>query len=148
MNIVITLPIELIAEIANGHKKTEIRKFLPKNFNTISDVVYVVQKGTRKVPMFLTIAGFDTMTPEDDVWGLYGKYIRVPFAWLYRYSLGAKQIVAWNIDEVHMLHDPNDIYPNLGITCNPQSYVYTSCPADLFQETTWWQFGRWKKAVQ
>jgi len=46
MNILITLPKNLLEKILSGEKKYEMRKCLPKNMKLGEDGFFVVEKGT------------------------------------------------------------------------------------------------------
>lgn len=125
MNIIITLPIELIAEIAEGRKQVEIRKFIPHNFNMNHDVVWVKTKGRDKVPMSFEISYFDEESDIEVVWRRYKDLIRVPFAWYQQYVGNSRKITIWHIKRVHMF------MPNLCFSKTfpgkkaPQSFIYT-----------------------
>lgn len=49
MNILITLPKDLIAKIVSGEKRYEMRKCLPKHMKIKEDGFFVVEKGTDEV---------------------------------------------------------------------------------------------------
>ena len=129
MNIVITLPVNLIAEILEGRKLFEIRTKIPANFNINRDVVYVVQKGTQKVVLYFTIEKF--ITDLDLDLGQNAKYIAknaaVPIGWLKTYAKNKDRIHAWVIGCYCKVTNCTEIYQLLGIKSNPQSYIYTEC---------------------
>lgn len=130
MNIIITLPIELIAEIAEGRKQVEIRKSIPHNFNMNHDVVWVKTKGSDKVPMCFEISYFDEESDTEVVWRRYEDLICVPFAWYQQYVRKARRIAIWHIKRVHMFM-PNLTFSETfeGIKA-PQSFVYTKVGLD------------------
>lgn len=126
MNIIITLPIELVAEIAEGRKQVEIRKSLPPLFNPDEDIVWVKTKGQDKVPMCFSVAYFEKSSDFEDVWERFKSQIGVPYAWFRKYVQGAIEVVIWHIKEVQVF-SPNlsfsETFPNLPA---PQSYIYTA----------------------
>ena len=133
MNIVITLPVNLIAEILEGRKIYEIRSKIPANFNTNRDVVYVVQKGTQKVVLYFTIAKFvtdlDLMKDAQNI----AKGAAVPIGWLKTYADSKNKIHAWVIGCCCKLADCAEVYQQLGIKTNPQSFIYTECDWKQFK---------------
>lgn len=127
MNIVITLPVNLIAEILEGRKQYEIRSKIPSDFNIKRDVVYVVQKGTQKVVLYFTIAKFIlNLDLEKNVRDI-AKKAAIPTGWLKTYAEGKGKIHAWEIGCYCKLTDCSEVYKQLGIKSNPQSFVYTGC---------------------
>lgn len=127
MNIVITLPINLIAEILEGRKLFEIRSKIPANFNINRNVVYVVQKGTRKVVLYFTIAKFITDLDLKQNAQYIAKNAAVPIGWLKTYAESKDRIHAWVIGCYYKVTNCTEIYQLLGIKSNPQSYIYTEC---------------------
>lgn len=127
MNVVITLPVNLIAEILEGRKKFEIRSRIPLKFDNYKDVVYVVQKGTKKVVLYFTIAkifGYYNLNSDAD---FVASRAAVPTGWLKSYAAGKTKIYAWVIGCWCKLTDCSEVYQHLGIKSNPQSFVYTGC---------------------
>lgn len=126
MNIIITLPIDLIAEIAEGRKLVEIRKSCPTIFNPDEDIVWVKTKGADKVPMCFEIDYFEKDCDIENVWERYKSQIRVPFAWWSQYVQNTKEVVIWHIKNVQVFQ-PNlsfsETFPGVP---TPQSYIYTA----------------------
>lgn len=127
MNIVITLPVNLIAEILEGRKMYEIRTKIPTNFNINRDVVYVVQKGTKKVVLYFTIVKFITGLDLNKNARYIAKKAAVLTGWLKNYAENKSMILAWEIGCYCKLTDCSAVYKQLGIKTNPQSYIYTEC---------------------
>lgn len=127
MNVVITLPVNLIAEILEGRKVFEIRSKIPQNFDKKRDVVYVVQKGTKKVILYFTIIDFNSYSDLRGMAGYVAKKAAVLTGWLKTYAEGKEKIHAWVIGCYCKLTDSSEVYQQLGITSNPQSFVYTGC---------------------
>lgn len=127
MNIVITLPVNLIAEILEGRKQYEIRSKIPANFNLNRDVVYVVQKGTKKVVLYFTIVKFFTDLDLNKNARAIAKKAAVPTGWLKSYAKGKDKIHAWDIGCYCKLTDSSQVYQQIDIKSNPQSFIYTEC---------------------
>lgn len=126
MNIIITLPIDLIAEIAEGRKLVEIRKSCPTLFNPDGDIVWVKTKGADKVPMCFEIDHFEKSNDFEDVWKRYRSQMGINQAWWKKYTQNAIEVVIWHIKNVQVFQ-PNlsfsETFPNLPA---PQSYIYTA----------------------
>ena len=125
MNIIITLPINLVAEIAEGRKQVEIRKSFPHNFNPDEDVVWVKTKGEDKVALCFTVSHFGASNDMADVWKRYHKQICVPYCWYFSYVQNAKLISIWHIQRV-TIFTPNLSFSHTfkGVPA-PQQYIYT-----------------------
>lgn len=126
MNIIITLPIDLIAEIAEGRKLVEIRKSCPALFNPDGDIVWVKTKGADKVPICFEIDHFERETNLQAVWERYHSQMGISQVWWYKYTKDAIEVVIWHIKNVQVFQ-PNlsfsKSFPNLPA---PQSYIYTA----------------------
>ena len=127
MNIVITLPVNLIAEILEGRKVYEIRSKIPTDFKINRDVVYVVQKGTQKVVLYFTIVKFITDLDLNKNARNIAKKAAILTGWLKTYAEGKDKIHAWVIGCYCKLTDCSLVYQQLGIKTNPQSFIYTEC---------------------
>ena len=125
MNIIITLPINLVAEIAAGRKQVEIRKSFPHNFNPDEDVVWVKTKGEDKVALCFTVSYFREFYDIADVWQCYRKKIGIPYVWLCSYAKRGERICVWHIQRV-TIFTPNLTFSATfkGVTA-PQQYCYT-----------------------
>lgn len=124
MNIAITLPSDLLNAIADGKKKYEVRKVLPKNFDPRKDVVFVVQKGTNKVVGYMVWDYPIFGNCFNDFWEHYGAGLAVSKAFFVHYLENAACCVLWRIMSFHKFTRPMHIV-DLGISKSPQSYVYT-----------------------
>lgn len=126
MDIVITLPVELCAEILEGRKTVEVRKNYPKKFNCLKDRVYVIMKGTNKIVLSFTVSAFERYDSPLMLWHEYCYKIRVPYAWFKQYATGTNALYVWKIETVSA-YSPHPLAKNyLGITHNPQSFIYVS----------------------
>ena len=125
MNIIITLPIELVAEIAEGRKQVEIRRNIPISFNTHQEVVWVKAKGSDKVPLCFEVSHFEEDNDTNAVWLRYGKQIGVLYAWYQKYVRNARKVAIWHIKRVHIFMPNLTFSKTFGGIKAPQSYVYT-----------------------
>lgn len=125
MNIVITLPKNLITDIVSGAKTIEFRKSYPKDFDCKRDVVYVIEKGTRNVVAWFMVSEFQYKSNPVEIWGEYSIQIRVPFFWFVAYAPRCRDYYLWRIRKAAYLYNPLDRELSFGLKTNPQSYVYT-----------------------
>lgn len=130
MNIIITLPQELIADILNGHKTIELRKNYPMHYRENNDWVYVVTKGKATVQLAFQITGFNQTSFMGQVWVLYEERLRIPYGWFEKYTQNEPYVFLWHIGTIAYAEKPiplSDIKPNAKA---PQSFVYCDTPFD------------------
>lgn len=126
MNIVITLPTDLIDAILSGKKSIEIRSKMPLNFETGKDVVYVCQKGFQRVPLFFTIKKF-SIYKHDYIGDLaLSERASVPVKWVSDYRDKHAVVYAWVIGYVCKLAYADEVWQHINIKHNPQCYSYTN----------------------
>lgn len=128
MNIIITLPQELIADIMNGHKTIELRKNFPNNYEENFDWVYVVTKGKDTVQMAFQISADEQTNMFNRVWKYYGKRLCIPYDWFAKYTQDVSYVWLWHIGKIAIAEKPiplSDIKSNAKA---PQSYVYCDTP--------------------
>ena len=125
MNIIITLPSDLIAAIVSRRKQIELRKCFPKHFNRVDDWVYVIEKGTKNVVARFRVIYFQKKYDPIEIWHTNGRQIWVDFNWFVKYTSTAKVYYLWHISEPEYLEKPLHRGAFFGLSCNPQSYVYT-----------------------
>lgn len=125
MNIIITLPIELVCEIANGHKQVEIRKNMPCHFNNENDVVWVKVKGSDKVAMAFEISNFEKGVDLNAVWKRYQGIIGVHYASWQKYVRKTDVVYIWHIKRVHIFMPHLYFSKTFPGKKAPQSYIYT-----------------------
>lgn len=124
MNVVITLPADLIAAIKNGMKCFELRSKLPRNFDPQKDVVFVCQKGTKEVPISFTIYKFYSYGKDSDCDYMLAERASVPVEWVRNYMAKHGSLYAWVIGYIVNLHNPAQVWSDLHIKSNPQSFIY------------------------
>lgn len=125
MNVVITLPRNLITAIVSGAKTIEFRKSYPKEFDCRKDFVFVIEKGTRNVVAYFLVSDFQYETNPVEIWRDYSIQIGVSFFWFMAYAPRCRAYYLWRIRKAAYLYTPLDRELSLGLTTNPQSYVYT-----------------------
>lgn len=125
MNVVITLPRNLITAIVSGAKTIEFRKSYPKDFDCRQDCVFVIEKGTRNVVAYFCVSDFQYESNPVEIWRDYSIQIGVPFFWFMAYAHRCRAYYLWRIRKAAYLYTPLDRGLSLGLTTNPQSYVYT-----------------------
>lgn len=128
MNIIITLPQELIADILNGHKTIELRKNFPTNYVEDLDWVYVVTKGKATVQLAFQISGYELTNMFGHIWKFKGKRLCIPYDWFAKYTQNAHYVFLWYIGKIAYAEKPiplSDIKSNAKA---PQSFVYCDTP--------------------
>ena len=120
MNVVITLPRDLINKIINGEKWCEMRKSFPYRFRD-GNRVFVIEKGTDRVSSFFQVLDFISIEPC--VARAYAHRLGVSVEYVNNYCKNAKRVYLWKIGKVTALS--NCRRSNLGLKRNPQSFVYT-----------------------
>lgn len=127
MNVLITLPKELIEQLLCGHKKFEMRKSFPTNLKLGSDGFFVVEKGTHNIRCwckvdFVMIRNIGPIEAQNLSWDLC-----VSAEFIRDYARDGKPVLLWGIGCVIELNGLTT--KDLGIKTNPQSFVY--CPWSL-----------------
>lgn len=124
MNIIITLPQELIADILNGHKTIELRKNYPMYYRQNYDWVYVVTKGKGTVQLAFQVSRYIQSNMFNHIWKFYGKRLCIPYNWFVKYTQYAPYVFLWHIGTIAIANKPiplSDIKSNAKA---PQSFVY------------------------
>lgn len=135
MNIIITLPQELIADILNGHKTIELRNTCPSCFRNNLDWVYVVTKGKASVQLAFQVTRFYQTSFFGQVWLVYHKRLCIPYDWFAKYTQNEPYVYLWHIGTIAYAEKPvplSDIKPN---TKAPQSFVYCDTPFEVLPFT-------------
>lgn len=139
MNVVITLPHELIQAILDGRKTVEVRSRIPKLFHKEWSVVYVVEKGTRTCPLYFSIRGFEEFYDYDHAFMAAKDKACVPERWLSDYLHNCYNPVLWYIGRVCPIADVSFNYKMLGIYRNPQCFCYTDLDVtSVFTQDCFW----------
>lgn len=130
MNVIITLPVNLIAEIAEGRKTIEVRKTIPTRLNENSDWVYVCCAGQRKVMLAFQVSKFQRTNDGLGVWQFIGGRIRCSYEWWTEYVKDGRTLFFWQITNVYVIELQTAAWLNLIKDKNPQSFKYTPITLD------------------
>lgn len=124
MNVLITLPKNLIEKIISGEKKYEMRKCLPKNMKIGEDGFFVVEKGTDEVKCWCRVdkclGGFMTELAVIQ----YAHDLCVSPQFILDYAPVGTKVYLWQIGKVMALQDLTR--GSLFVDKNPQQFAY--CP--------------------
>lgn len=133
MNIVITLPHELIQAILDGKKTVEVRSRIPKDFHKECDVVYVVEKGTKNCPLYFSIWGFEEFYDYGHAFVAAKVKAYVNERYLDNYLHNCYNPVLWHIGRVCPVIYTSVEYRMLRINRNPQCFCYTDLDVTCVQ---------------
>lgn len=123
MNVLITLPKDLIEKIISGEKLYEMRKSVPRNMKIGEDGFFVVEKGTNEIRCWCRV---------DDVYSTYINYygairwaslLCVPSEYVMRYAM-QEYVYLWKIGKV--IEFECLCRDSLMVDRNPQQFTY--CP--------------------
>lgn len=123
MNILITLPKNLLEKIISGEKRYEMRKSLPKYMKVGEDGFFVVEKGTDDVKCWCRIDAVKEVVINNDTAERYAKSLCVTPQYIIDYAAGTK-VYLWQIGKVMALQDL--ARGSLFVDKNPQQFAY--CP--------------------
>ena len=123
MNILITLPKNLIEKIISGEKLYEMRKCLPKNMKIGEDGFFVVEKGTDDVRCWCRVDTVNKTYINNYLMDWYVSNLGVPAEYIEKYANG-KKVYLWKIGKVIVLQDLTR--GSLFVDKNPQQFAY--CP--------------------
>lgn len=124
MNVLITLPKNLLDKIISGEKKYEMRKCLPKNMKICEDGFFVVEKGTDKVRCWCRVDS--TINTGMNVYeaARFSEDLCVTPQFILDYVPEEKNVWLWEIGKVVELE--NVCRDSLQVERNPQQFAY--CP--------------------
>lgn len=126
MNILITLPKNLIEKIISGEKRYEMRKCLPKHMKIGMDGFFVVEKDTDIVRCWCRVDKIMTLNlvmTEKIAKGL-SKDLCVSPLFILNYSRTGNDVRLWEIGKVIKIQDL--CRDSLFVDKNPQQFAY--CP--------------------
>lgn len=123
MNILITLPKDLIEKIISGEKTFEMRKNQPKHLKIGEDGFFVVEKGTDKVRCWCRVDGVWATETDENFTELFANCLCASKEYIEKYANG-QQVYLWKIGKVITLEN----FKRDTLICdeNPQLYAY--CP--------------------
>ena len=125
MDIAITLPESLWKKIVSGEKTIELRKNFPKDFNVITDRVYVLLKGTTQIAGYFVVRSFEKFIVPcmGDFEPILPK-IAVQRQWVIDYIGNSHAVYLWHIRFCNPFAQPVNRKSIWDIKNNPQSYIY------------------------
>ena len=121
MNVVITLPRDLINKIINGEKWYEMRRSFPYRCRD-GNGVFVIEKGTDRVRCFFRVLDFISIEPYEA--RACAARLGVSVEYVNNYCKNTKRVYLWKIGRVTALS--NCRRSNLGVKRNPLNFVYTN----------------------
>ncbi len=124
MNILITLPKNLLEKIVSGEKEFEMRKCLPKHMKIGEDGFFVVEKGTEEIRCWCRVD--DAFETDINAYSeqLLSSQLCVPKEYIKKYTNG-KRVYLWKIGKVIVFECLKR--ESLNVNRNPQQFAY--CPS-------------------
>ena len=127
MNIVITLPKDLLENIIYGKKQYEMRKCLPKNMRIGVDGFFVIEKGTDNVRCWCRVDAVQKVFFDYYHAKYFAPRLCVSESYIMEYAFGKnvylKSTYLWKIGKVktfeHLKREELQVFRN------PQSFAYT-----------------------
>ena len=123
MNILITLPKNLLEKIISGEKKFEMRKCLPKNMKIGEDGFFAVEKGTDDVRCWCRVDEVRETYIDHYSAGWFASRLCVTEEYIEKYAKSEK-VYLWEIGKVVEFERLNRNW--LFVGRNPQQFAY--CP--------------------
>lgn len=123
MNILITLPKNLIEKIISGEKEYEMRKCMPKHMVVGRDGFFVVEKGTNNVRCWCRVDKVINTYIDHYSAGWFAHRLCVSEKYIEKYA-NSKKVYLWKIGKVIAME--NLIREWLFVDRNPQQFAY--CP--------------------
>lgn len=122
MNILITLPKNLIEKILSGEKKFEMRKCLPKQMKIGVDGFFVVEKGTDDIRCWCRVDDVRETYINHYNAGLFAPRLCVSDEYIEMYA-DSKKVYLWKIGTVVPFEGFKR--SSLCVDKNPQQFIYT-----------------------
>lgn len=123
MNILITLPKDLLDKIISGEKKFEMRKSLPMHMIIGQDGFFVVEKGTDTIRCWCRVDDVRETYVDHYSARWFAPYLCVSEEYIEKYANG-KKVYLWKIGKVCVFEY---LWRNsLLVDRNPQQFAY--CP--------------------
>lgn len=124
MNVVITLPKELIIAIIEGRKIYEMRKTRPIFMNVGKDGFFVVEKGTNSIRCWCRVDAIQAVTSLFSLTNEMCKMLAVSKEYVDAYRANTTVIYLWCIGEVKKLEEGAVTLKDLLLKKAPQSFAY------------------------
>lgn len=124
MNIVITLPKELIKAIIEGRKVIEIRKSRPTLMKVGDDGFYCVEKGTPFVRCWCRVDDIGIVMKEFIDPKELARKAAVSEEFIKDYIKKGRLIYLWRIGKVRTFENDSLVLSSLNVDRNPQNFAY------------------------
>ena len=124
MNVLITLPKDLLEKIMSGEKKFEMRKSVPRLMNVGEDGFFVVEKGTDEVRCWCRVDKVETHLMSEEFAKQYAKDLCVYQSYIQGYAPVGAKVYLWRIGKVIKFECLSR--DSLIVDRNPQQFAY--CP--------------------
>lgn len=124
MNVLITLPKNLLDKIISGEKTIEMRKCMPNHLKLGEDGFFVVEKGTDEVKCWCRLDAAIKRDIIEREAKILSKYLCVSPQFILDYAPEGKNVWLWEIGKVVKLE--NVCRDSLQVDRNPQVFAY--CP--------------------
>ena len=126
MNIVITLPKELIQAIIEGRKTVELRKVKPRLMKLGEDGFFCVEKGTQFIRCWCRVDDIDYLFGENIKHSELATRAAVSEEFIMEYAKYGKLMYQWHIGKVIVIEEDSLVISSLFVDRNPQQFAY--CP--------------------
>ena len=126
MNVLITLPKNLIDAIISGKKTFEMRSVKPRLMKCGEDGFFCVEKGTDNVRCWCQ-CDYTLKLDADEVCPYYwSECLAVDGEYIEKYCDNKRTIYMWHIEEVVNLEEESLCRDSIFVDHNPQQFAY--CP--------------------
>ena len=126
MNVLITLPKNLIDAILSGKKKFELRSVRPKFMKLGEDGFFCVEKGTYNVRCWCRCENISEVYVRCISFPLWEKLLAESRQWIQNYVENKEKVYIWHIAEVVKFEEGRFGRNDLFVDRNPQKFTY--CP--------------------
>lgn len=124
MNVLITLPKELIDKILSGEKTAEMRKCFPNFMDIGKDGFFMVEKGTDDIRGWCRVDGVLKTAVSEDGMKIYAESLGVTHPYIMAYASPGTKVCLWKIGKVIKIDRMKR--RSLMVDRNPQQFAY--CP--------------------
>lgn len=127
MNVVITLPINLIRAIKKGRKTLEMRKSFPRLLTVGEDGFFVVEKGSNKIHCWCRVDNIQKVSSWIQLSENTCRSLAISQRYIDNYRSGTQFIYLWRIGKVINFEDGAVALNDLYVGKAPQSFAYCPC---------------------
>ena len=126
MNVLITLPKNLIDAIISGEKTFEMRSVKPQLMECSEDGFFCVEKGTDNVRCWCQCDYTLKLDADEVLYGFWSERLAVDVGYVKLYCSNKRMVYMWHIAEVVEFHGSGIKRDELYVDRNPQQFAY--CP--------------------